>query len=238
MIEDHREWSFGKLLIEYMGEWVFFGMNGSFDKLPWSLRIEVRRIVSVLNAFTGRSYDPSTTEGKQEIIDAFEQGFNQRDNKCTDEQLNQLRELLPQIDDIFSEFENERPCVIDFYRYLFAAYQASYDYVTAFDDLVDYKYTDAFFVADAFKRKKIHPHIVEKVKIIFKGFNILLGDMCKQKFTTSELIDNYNYPNVEYEKLIEFNKKWCKFHGIQFKDFRKSKKYTDSARYSTFGLAE
>lgn len=53
MIEDHREWSFGKLLTEYMGEWVFFGMNGSFDKLPWSLRIEVRRIVSVLNALVG-----------------------------------------------------------------------------------------------------------------------------------------------------------------------------------------
>lgn len=238
MMEDHKEWSFDKLLTEYMAEWVFFERKGSFDKLPWSLQIEVKRIVSVLNAFTGRSYDPSTTEGKQEIIEAFEHGFNHQNKKCTDEQLYQLRELLPQVDDIFSEFEDERPCVSDFYIYLFAAYKACYNYLTAFEDLVDYKYTDSFFVIDAFKRKKINTHIVEKVKIIFKVFKILLGDMCTQKFTTSVLIENYGYPDVEYEKLVEFNKKWCKFHGIHFKDFRKSKKYIDKASYSTLGFAE
>lgn len=236
MMEDHKDWSLGKLITEYMAEWVYFGMGGTFDKLPWSLQIEVRRITSVLNAFTGGNYDPTTPEGKQEIIDAFEGGFNIGDELCSDEQLEQLQELLPQVDDMFSEFEDERPRVSDFYRYLFAAYQASYDYVTAYDDLVDFKYTDAFFVVDAFKRKNINTHIVEKVKIIFKAFKILLGDMSRLRFTTSELIEKYNYPDVPYEKLVEFNKKWCRFHGINFLDFRKSKKYDEKAGYSTHGF--
>lgn len=73
------------------------------------------------------------------------------------------KEIDDQVDDLYSEFEDERPIVSNFYRYLFAAYQASYDYVTAFDDLVDWQYTDAFFVVDSFKRKEINTHIVEKV---------------------------------------------------------------------------
>lgn len=238
MMDIHNEWSFGKLLTEYMAEWVFFGTSIRFEKLPWSLQVEVRRITSVLNAFTGRSYDPTTPEGKQEIIAAFEQGFNLQGELCTDEQLEELRILLPQVDDLYSEFEDERPIVSNFYRYLFAAYQASYDYVTAFDDLVDWQYTDAFFVVDSFKRKEINTHIVEKVKIIFKCFKILLGDMINKRFTTSELIDKYGYPEVEYEKLVEFNKKWCRFHDIDFRDFRKSKKYVGKADYSTLGFAE
>lgn len=238
MMENHKEWSFAKLLTEYMAEWVFFGRECRFETLPWSLQIEVRRITSVLNAFTGGSYDPTTAEGKQEIIDAFEQGFNRQDELCTDEQLEELKVLLPQVDDLYSEFDDERPIVSDFYRYLFTAYQASYDYITVFDDLVDSRYTDAFFVIDAFKRKKINTHINQKVKIIFKCFKILLGDMFNKRFTTSELIKNYGYPDVDYEKLIEFNKKWCRFHGINFRDFRKSKKYAERAGYSTLGFAE
>lgn len=238
IMDNHKEWSLSKLVTEYMAEWIFFGTGVRFEKLPWSLQIEVRRITTVLNAFTSRSYDPTTAEGKQEIIDAFEQGFNLRDEFCTDEQLEELRILLPQVDDLYSEFEKERPIVSDFYRHLFAIYQASHEYVTAFDDLTDCHYTDAFFVVDAFKRKKINTHIVEKVKIIFKCFKILLGDMVKKRFTTSELIENYGYPDVDYEKLVEFNKKWCKFHGINFKNFRKSKKYAERADYSTLGFAE
>lgn len=126
------------------------------------------------------------------------------------------KEIDDRVDDLYSEFEDERPIVINFYRYLFAAYQARYDYVTAFEDLVDWQYTDAFFVVDSFKRKGINTHIVEKVKIIFKCFKILLGDMINKRFTTSELIDKYGYPEVEYEKLVEFNKKWCRFHDIDF----------------------
>ena len=37
MMEDNKEWSFEKLLTEYMTELVFFGMNGSFNQLYWSL---------------------------------------------------------------------------------------------------------------------------------------------------------------------------------------------------------
>lgn len=237
-MEDYKEWSFGELMTEYMAEWVFFRTSIRFEKLPWSLQIEVRQITSVLNAFTGRTYDPTTPEGKQEIIDAFEQGFDMQDDLCTDKQLENLKVLLPQVDDLFSEFEDKRPTVCDFYRYLFAAYQASYDYVTAFEDLTDSLYTDVYFVVDAFKRKKINTHIVEKVKIIFKCFKVLLGDMVKKKLTTSELIENYDYPDVDYEKLVEFNKKWCRFHGINFRDFRKSKNYTERAGFSTLGFAE
>lgn len=238
MMEDYKEWSFDKLLTEYMAAWVFFRTDVRFEKLPWSLQIEIRRITSVLNAFTGISYDPTTAEGKQEIIDAFEQGFNLQDELCTDEQLDELKVLLPQVDDLYSEFEKERPIVSDFYRHLFAVYQASYDYVTAFDDLTDCHYTDAFFVVDAFKRKKINTHIVEKVEIIFKCFRILLGDMVKIRITTSDLIEKCGYSDVDYEKLVEFNKKWCRFHGINFRDFRKSKKYIERAGYSTLGFAE
>lgn len=237
-MEDHKEWSFCILLKEYMAEWFFFGKKCGFEDLSWSLQIEVRRIASVLDAFTGRCYDPMTVEGKQEIIDAFEQGFNLKDELCTDEQLEELRVLLPQVDDLYSEFEDERPIVSDFYRYLFAAYQASYDYVTVFDDLADCQYTDEFFVVDAFKRKEINAYIVEKAKTIFKCFKVLLGDMVEKKFTMSELIENYGYPDVDYEKLVEFNKRWCRFHGINFRDFRKSKKYTERAGYSTLGFAE
>lgn len=238
IMDNHKEWSFGKLVTEYMADWFFFRTDVRFEKLPWSLQVEVRRITSVLNAFTGRSFDPKTNEGKQEIIDAFEQGFNLKDELCTDEQLEELKVLLPQVDDLYSEFEKERPIVSDFYRHLFAIYQASYDYVTVFDDLADCLYTDAFFVVDAFKRKKINTHIVEKVTIIFKCFKILLGDMVKKRFTSSELIEKCGYPDVDYEKLVEFNKKWCRFHGINFRDFRKSKKYAERAGYSTLGFAE
>ena len=62
--------------------------------------------------------------------------------------------------------------------------------------------------------------------------------MVEKKFTMSELIENYGYPDVDYEKLVESNKRWCRLHGINFRDFRKSKKYTERAGYSTLGFAE
>lgn len=236
MMENYKEWSFGDLLTEYLAEWVFFRTEIAFEKLPWSLQIEVRRITSVLNAFTGGSYDPTTADGKQGIVDAFEKGFNLQDELCTDNQLEELKVVLPQVDDLYSEFEVEKPKISEFYEYLFATYQASYDYVTAFDDLIDRLYTDAFVVVDAFKRKKINSHILQNIKIIFRCFDILLGDLVNKRFTTAELIENFGYPDEDHEKLLEFNKKWCRFHGIKLSDFRKSRNYAARVGYSTLGF--
>lgn len=220
-MNDHKVWKFNTLIDEYFAEWIYFRKGGSFKELPWSLQIEVMRITSALNAFTNGNYNAETLEGKKEIIEAFEMGFGRQDKICSDEQLQQLQELFPDGDELFSEFE-ERPCIGDFYRHLFSIYQASYDYVTVFDDMTDDMYTDAFNLADAFKREKINTHIIEKCRIIYRAIKVLLGDMCNKSFTKSELIKCYGYPDVDYEKLVEFNKKWCRHHGIKFKDYSKS----------------
>ena len=224
-MEDCKEWTFWKLLDEYMSTDYFFGTGCLWDELPWSIQIELSRLVAVLNAFTGGHYDVTTDEGKGEVIDAFENGFNMRDKPCTNKQLEKLKQLFPEIDDLFDELEDERPLIRDFYRYLFAVYHASFNYVTIYNNLLNHKYTDEFWVVNSFKDQNMDAHIVKKVGTIRRAFKILLGDTCNKKFTKSELIEKFGYPDIKPEKLADFNKKWCRFNGIRPIDFRKIRSY-------------
>lgn len=222
MMDDHKVWKFNTLIDEYFAEWIYFGKTVAFNELPWSVQIEIKRLTSALNAFTNATYNAETIEGKQEIREAFEMGFNLQNKTCQDEQLQQLQALFSDGSELFSEFD-ERPRIADFYRHLFFVYQASYDYVTVFNDMPDDKYSDEFIIVNAFKLKNINTHIVEKCRTIYRAIKVPLGDMCEKSFTTSELIERYGYPDIDYEKLVEYNKQWCQSHGIKFKDYRKSR---------------
>lgn len=226
-MEDYKEWSFGELIAEYMAHGIFFERDCALKDLPWSLQIEVKRIVSVLNAFTGGNYEADSKDGKIKIKDAFSEGFHLRNNLCTNEQLVELRELFPVIDDMFDEFDDDPPRICDFFRYLFAVYQAIYNYVTVFDDLHLNMYTDEFLVYDTFKRKKINTHMVEQGKTIYKAFKILLGDIIAQKISISELIEKYGYPAETDKQLEEYDKKWSHYHGYQYREFIKPNNYID-----------
>lgn len=229
-MEAIEQWTFAKLLTEYMAHDIFFERDCALKELPWSLQIEVKRIVAVLNAFTGGNYEAESKDGKRKINEAFSEGFQFSDNRCSVEQLSQLRELFPVIEDMFDEFEvyeEGRPRICEFYRHLFALYHASYKYVTAFDDLRKNMYTDAFLVFDAFKRKKINTYIIDQVKTIYKAFKILLGEMLSQKYSTPELVDKYGYPHETDEQLEGYDRKWSRYYGYNYRDFIKPLNYID-----------
>ena len=54
--------------------------------------------------------------------------------------------------------------------------------------------------------------------------------MYEKSFITSELIESYVYHDVDYERLVEFNKKCCRFHGKNFRDFQKIKEICRESR--------
>lgn len=226
-MEEYKEWNFEKLVTEYLSHSFFFERDCILKDIPMSLQIEIKRIVSVLNAFTTGNYEADSKHGKHIINEAFREGFHLGDNLCTDEQLADMRSLFPVIDDMFDEFEYETPRICEFYRHLFTVYQASYNYITVFDNLRSDLYTDEFLVFDAFKRTKINSHIIEQVKTIYKAFEILLGDMVNKTLTTMELVEKYNYPAETNVQLEEYDKRWCRYYGYKYKDFIKPNNYLD-----------
>lgn len=231
MMEEYTEWSFESLLTEYMALGIYFDRECKFKQLPRSLQIEVKRFTAALNAFTGGHFNARNSKGKKAIMEAFAEGFGKGNELCTNQQLADLRKLFMVIEDLFAEFEDEKPKVSDFYRYLFATYHDSYRYVTVFDNLRIDLYTEEFLFFDAFKLTKINNHIQKKVKTIFTAIKILLGEMCDKKFSTSELIANYGYPDVSNEQLAAYNQKWCRYYGFKYREAISSKNYIDRYNY-------
>lgn len=62
--------------------------------------------------------------------------------------------------------------------------------------------------------------------------------MYEKSFITSELIESYVYHDVDYERLVEFNKNVADSTVKISEIFRKSKRYAVRAGYSTLGFAE
>lgn len=70
---DITEWSFFDLLWEYLEIIFYFKSDEPWEEYPWFTQVELKKIVAVLNAFTGGNYIVETMEGKKKIDEVFAQ---------------------------------------------------------------------------------------------------------------------------------------------------------------------
>ena len=72
---DITEWSFFDLLWEFLEIRFYFKSEESWEEYPWFTQVEIKKIIAVLNAFTGEHYIVGTMESKKKIHDVFSTGF-------------------------------------------------------------------------------------------------------------------------------------------------------------------
>ena len=200
---DRKEWDFPALIWEYCELRFYFKSNEIWDSYPWYTQVELKKVCAVLNAITGCNYIVETLEGKKEIEDAFYHGFGLGSNLYTEEQAEQLKSLM-KCTELFKYLGRMHlPLVGDFYNELYLAYQAGHKYITQFDFVnIDIKRNDDVFkIIDEFKFQKQDKFIYRMNRIIVKAMIILLGENFARTFTTAELIEKYNYPDVENQEI-------------------------------------
>ena len=97
-------WDFRDMLYHYLRyEYALIG-DEPYDRMPWSTQIELKRLQSVVYAFTGQIYNLETKEGRNNIVEAFNSGFKQGLNTCDESQLMRLQAILPQKYNYFARF--------------------------------------------------------------------------------------------------------------------------------------
>lgn len=200
---DRTEWDFSALIWEYCELRFYFKSKETWDSYPWCTQVELKKVCAALNAITGCNYIVDTLEGKKEIEDAFYHGFGLSSNLYTEEQAEQLKSLM-KCTEIFKYLGRMHlPFVGDFYYELYLAYEAGHKYITQFDFVnIDIKRNDDVFkIIDEFKFQKQDKFIYRMNRIIVKAMIILLGEKFARTFTTAELIEKYNYPDVEHQEI-------------------------------------
>lgn len=166
-----------------------------YSVYPWEIRAELKGFQAVLNAFTGGKYNITTNGGRRKIWKAFMTGFGRGETKCTEEQLEQLKELFPYRPDIFEYWRQyEKPTVGELYKIVFAALVHGFRYITLFN--LYPQNSVSFKVIERFKTKEIDNHVDDMDDTFIHAILILLGPDFKRKICIAELIQKYGYPKV------------------------------------------
>ena len=199
---DITEWSFFDLLWEYLELKFYFKSDESWEEYPWFTQVELKKIIAVLNAFTGEHYIVETMEGKKKIHNAFSSGFGHYLDFYTEKQMLEIKKLLNGHGLFLNLGKTTFPTVGHFYEELFKAYEAGHKYITKYDFLpLNVKKDPVFQILNGFKFERQDKLIYRFNCKVCEAMMILLGEKFRRTFTTTELIANYGYPNVEHAKI-------------------------------------
>lgn len=199
---DIKKWNFHALLWEYLEIRFYFKSDEPWEAYPWFTQVELQKINAVLNAFTDGHYTVETMEGKKEIEDTFCCGFGHYLDLYTEKQAMQIKELLNGHRSFRELGKMKMPSVGPFYQELFIAFEAGHKYITKFDFLPhDIKGSPTFQILNGFKFEKQDKLIYKINRKLSDAMLILLGDKFRRSFTTAELIEKYNYPDVDHDKI-------------------------------------
>lgn len=199
---DITEWSFFDLLWEYLEIKYYFKSDEPWEEYPWFTQVELKKIVAVLNAFTGGNYIVETMEGKKKIDEVFCTGFGHYFDFYTEKQMLEIKKSLKG-HGLFRELgKTTFPAVGYFYKELFKTFEAGHKYITKFDFLpLNIKKDPVFQILNGFKFERQDKLIYRFNRKVCEAMMILLGEKFRRTFTTAELIANYGYPNVEHAKI-------------------------------------
>lgn len=190
-------WEFPILLYRFLENESIFADDWEYDysAYPWEIRAELKGFQAVLNAFTGGKYNITTNGGRRKIWDAFMTGFGRGQIKCTDEQLEQLKELFPYRPDIFEYWrEHEKPTVGALYEVVLAALVHGFRYITLFNHYP--QGSIPFKIIEIFKTKEIDNHVDDMDDTFIHAILTLLGSDFERRIGRAELIQKYGYPKV------------------------------------------
>lgn len=189
-----KNWEFPHLIYQYLENYYYFKWQYHFGDQIFRYKYELKKLQAVLNAFTGKTFDIESDEGRDEIQELFEWGFELEDELCNDVELASLCSLFPQQRELFDKFKDYRPRKRDFYILLFDSLFYGFEYITTFYDV---KYPPEANIVHTFKEREIDEHIDYNDDILIKAIMVLLGDeLCGKTFTTKELKEKYGYPQI------------------------------------------
>ena len=199
---DIAEWSFYDLLWEYLELRFYFKSKEPWEEYPWFTQVELQKITAVLNAFTDNHYIVETIDGKREIDEAFCTGFGHYFEFYTENQMLEIKKLLKG-HGLFRQLgKTGLPTVGQFYKELFQAFEAGHKYITMFDFLpLNVKRDPVFQILDEFKFERQDKIIYSYNRKLCEAMMILLGGPFRRTFTTTKLIENFGYPNVDHSKI-------------------------------------
>lgn len=187
---DARKWTFPVLICQYLENYNHFHNGNSFDKSPF--KTELKKLNSVLYAFTGINYNVESEEGRDKIKEIFDNAFGLSGHICEPEKLIKIEKILPVKLKLFLDDVIHMPRIKigEIYSVLFnllwLGFQGINYSVRIYDPI------SVNIIISAKKKNKID----ENEEIIFKAIMILLGDDFKKSFLKKELIENYKFPIV------------------------------------------
>lgn len=190
-------WEFPILLYRFLENENIFCNKWEYEysSYPWEVRAQLKGFQAVLNAYTGSKYNITTNGGRRKIYDAFLYGFGRGENKCSDEQLEQLFELFPFRPDIFEYWKHhEKPSIGALYEVVFASLVHGFRYITLFSHYP--QSAVPFKIIERFKFMEIDKHVDDMDDTFIKAIIILLGPEFERKIERTELIKKYGYPKV------------------------------------------
>ena len=173
-IEEIREWNLETMIYTFLRLEYAIGSTGHFSQRSKMTQCELKRLEYVLNEFTDGEYNVETYEGREEIEDAFYNGFGLGKKFCTREQINKLKELLPPQKYNFLRLRDIRPRVGQFYEPLFRMVKAGYKYMSLFDDMNCV--SDAFRIIKFYKDNEIDKDISNVNVTLIEAMKIVLGE--------------------------------------------------------------
>lgn len=199
---DRKEWDFRALLWEFLEMRFYFKSKDPWEEFPWFTQIELKKVTAVLNAFSDVNYIVETIEGKKEIEDAFCLGFGKYFECYTEKQVQEINKVLNGHYNFQPVGKTKFPTIGPLYEELFRAFDAGHKYITKFDFIdLEIKRSPVFQILDRFKFEKQDKHINKFNCKICEAMVILIGNKFRKIFKTTELIENYGYPNVDHNKI-------------------------------------
>lgn len=213
MVRERKRWTFPILLYEYLELDCFFERDTPFKELEWFNQVEMKKVASVYNAFTGLHCDVESGNGMEAIRYAFETGFGRADIVCSNEQIIRICELLNH-SDIREQIIMEGPTIGILYSQSLEAIKAEYNYYTAYNWFKTlYSYDErsrGFEIVDEYMYQRICKPVAKLSNNFYKAIEILLGKEFERTFTIEELIDKYDYPTVNHEELNNARIDYCR----------------------------
>lgn len=202
-MDQNKVIDFKSMLYKYLHYEYIFSSDKEFKYWPWSTQIELKQLQAILFAFSGESFNVEAENGTDKIRDAFNYGFGREYLYCNNEQIQQLKEILPQKYNYFTRFQRKRPRVGQFYETLFRIVCAGYKYITLFSSTSCAPV--AFSILNYYKSAQIDRYIDQHNNILIEAMKIVLDENFRKSFTIRELIKDYSYPDVSQDEIEKYN---------------------------------
>lgn len=185
------------LLLYFKFAYLFDGKR-KYEELPYGEQIYVLRILSLLRAFTGKTF---TTEDLANIGPLIDSGFGREYEECSDSMIDKLKDIFPnnRLLDLCKKRPQEKR---NFYDFIYKTVRSGYRYNSVFDGFLCAPL--GFSVVNDYKNKNIDSVIHTHNKILVEAMKILLGGNFLKSFTLGELQEHYGYPMISDDELFEW----------------------------------